>query len=377
MITNLKIQNFKSHSNTNLNLSNLNILTGMNGMGKSSVLQALLLLRQTYGKNMLDKGLELKGNLCQLGTAKDALYQSAENDLINFVIKSNDVNIYQWSFKVDLNKPIDTFLHKKSRVRDPVVKLKKISLFNNQFQYISAFRNGPVHDYEKDTSTVEMFNQISQKEGRCELVAHFLDYFRDKPISDASLKKNESDDDNSLIFQVKQWLQEISPEIDIDIEAQETSYRLNYSFSRGAGKTPTDKFRAYNIGFGISYSLPIIVAALHSPKDSIVLIENPEAHIHPEGQAKIMELICKAAKTGVQFIIETHSDHILNGLLVAVKKQILNPGETSIYFFDRETTMHETIVMHLPVLEGGKIKKPPKKFFDRMDIDLDTLMDMD
>ncbi|OQX97236.1 MAG: hypothetical protein B6I20_13100 [Bacteroidetes bacterium 4572_117] len=377
MISYISIRNFKSHADTALDLSNLNLFTGMNGMGKSSVMQAFLLLRQTYEKNMLDKGLELRSNLCSLGTAKDALYQSAEDDIISFTLGPGNNKVYRWSFKTNENRPNDTFIKIEPDSIGNISNLNEYSLFNNRFQYISAFRNGPVHDYEKDTSAVEMFNQISQKDGRCELVAHYLDYFKNKPVSHPSLKKNKNDNDKRLLTQVKSWLQEISPEIDIHIHPQETGYKVNYSFSRGAGKTSTNEFKAHNIGFGISYTLPIIVAALHSPKDSIVLIENPEAHIHPEAQAKLMELISKAAKAGVQFIIETHSDHILNGLLVSVKKQIINPNETKVYFFDRETTMHETKVMNLPVLEGGKIKKPPKKFFDRMDKDLDTLMDID
>ncbi|MCP4113591.1 MAG: DUF3696 domain-containing protein, partial [Desulfobacteraceae bacterium] len=248
------------------------------------------------------------------------------------------------------------------------------SLFNQNFQYISAFRNGPVQNYEKDTSGVELFHQISVKEGRCELIAHYLDFFRHEPVADDSLKKNPEDKDMELIVQAANWLKDISPEINIQVETLESSYKINYSFSRGPKKTPTKKFKAVNIGFGISYALPIVVAALHVPKDSIVLIENPESHIHPEGQAKLMELICKAAKAGVQFIIETHSDHIINGLLVATKHGLIEPDDSKIYFFDRNIASHATKSIHLPILPGGKIRKPPKGFFDRLDKDMETLM---
>ena len=376
MIKSINIKNFKSHSDTTLKLSNLNLFTGLNGMGKSSVMQILLLLRQTSQKNMLTRGLELKDDLCRLGTAKDALYQSSEDDIIKLELEFEKKDKLFWSFEINRNRLTDTFLKIQKTNVSNILKLQEINLFNNNFQYISAFRNGPVLDYEKDTSAVELFNQISLKEGRCEMIAHYLDYFKNDKINDPILKKNEKDDD-TLIFQVKSWLEEISPDINIHIEPLETSYKLYYSFNRGERKIPTEKFKAYNIGFGISYTLPIIVAALHSAKNSIVIIENPEAHIHPEAQAKLMELISKAAKAGVQFIIETHSDHIINGMLVAVKKQIIKPEETSVYFFDRETSTHATEVINLPVLEGGKIKKPPKGFFDRMDKDLLTLTDME
>jgi len=184
----------------------------------------------------------------------------------------------------------------------------------------------------------------------------------------------ENTTDDLLLYQVKNWLQIISPEIDVHIEALESSYRLNYSFSRGKNSVPTEKFRDLNIGFGISYTLPIIVVALHSPKDSLIIIENPEAHIHPSGQAKLMELLCKAAKAGVQFIIETHSDHIINGLLVACKKEIIDKEDINIYFFDRDLKSHSTKSYFLPILEGIKIKHPPEGFFDQIDKDMETLM---
>lgn len=374
MIKNLNIKNFKSHFSTDLELSKLNILTGLNGMGKSSVIQALLLLRQTFQKNMLEKGLELNAELCTIGVAEDALYQSAEDDLIEFSINlENDAHL-KWSFMVDDKKLSDTFLKIKESKNKSESDLNSISLFNQNFQYISAFRNGPVQNYEKDTSSVELFHQISVKEGRCELIAHYLDFFKHEPVADKSLKKNPKDKDMELIVQVANWLEDICPEINIHVEALESSYKINYSFSRGPKKTPTKKFKAINIGFGISDVLPIVVVALHVPKDSIVLIENPESHIHPDGQAKLMELICKAAKAGVQFIIETHSDHIINGLLVATKQGLIELNDSKVYFFDRNIASHATESTHLPILPGGKIRKPPKGFFDRLDKDMETLM---
>ena len=374
MITKLYIKNFKSHSRTNLEFSKLNILTGLNGMGKSSVIQTLLLLRQTFQKNMLEKGLELKSDLCNIGIAEDALYQSAEDDLIEFTLNFTNNEYRKWSFIVDDKKLSDTFLKiKESDKIESDSDLKTISLFNNNFQYISAFRNGPVQNYEKDTSGVELFHQISVKEGRCELIAHYLDFFRYEPVTDKSLKKN-SDEDSELIIQVANWLKDICPEIGIHVEAFESSYKINYNFSRGSQKTPTKKFKAINIGFGISYVLPIVVATLHAAEDSLLIIENPESHIHPDGQAKLMELICKAANAGVQFIIETHSDHIINGLLVATKKQLIEPNSSRVYFFNRNITTHATESIELPILPEGKIKRPPVGFFDRIEKDMEALM---
>ena len=108
--------------------------------------------------------------------------------------------------------------------------------------------------------------------------------------------------------------------------------------------------------------------------DKFIVIENPEAHIHPSGQAKLMDLICLAAQNGVQFLIETHSDHIVNGLLVATKRNVISPEQSRIYYFDREEESHATKSHLLAVLADGKIKNAPKGFFDQIDKDMSTLM---
>jgi len=368
MIKTFSIENFKSHHKTILNFSKVNIFTGLNGMGKSSIIQALLLLRQS---NKLDKGLELNGDLCSIGVVEDAIYQSSEEDFIRFSIDYGILGDFTWKFIADQTNINDTFLQTLEGSIEPNHPVS-INLFNNNFQYISAFRNGPTDDYIKNTSVVEHENQISKKEGRCEFVVHYLDFFGKKNIHQ-SLKRNP-DDDDSLIYQVKQWMREISPNINIHIKSSGLNYKIDYSFDRGEGQTPTLDFKAKNIGFGISYVLPIVVASLHAPKGSIIIIENPEAHIHPGAQAKLMELICKSAKNGVQFIIETHSDHIINGLLVATKNKIITKEDSSIYYFDRNEKKHATEAIHLPVLDGGKIQRPPKGFFDQLDIDMNILM---
>lgn len=377
MIQNLQLSNFKSHLNTSVNLRNITILTGLNGMGKSSIVQALLLLRQTYQKGLLNKGLNLNGDLCSIGTVSDCLYQYATTDEIAIAIRT-DTEKLKWSFSSELSNLSDTFIKSSSN------QLKAVDedyfLFSNHLQYISAFRNGPVNDYEKDTSSVELLNQISRKEGRCELVAHFLSFYQNEEINEnVCLSTN----DNTLKSQVEAWMRAISPNINISVKQSDNAFKINYSFNRGAGKVKTNDFKATNIGFGVSYVLPIVVASLqasiinnekYSNYDKFIIVENPEAHIHPKGQAKLMELIALAAKNGVQFLIETHSDHIINGMLVAIKKNMITAHETNIYFVDRDEAEHASIVHKLEVNEQGRIKNVPPDFFDQIDKDMKTLM---
>jgi predicted ATPase len=380
MIDKLQIKNFKVHADTKLDLSNINILTGMNGMGKSSVIQSLLLLRQTQIRGFLRRGLELNGELSSIGVASDAMYKYADSDHLELIL-TQDKKVYDWSFKVDSSNLSKTFIQSDNNVD---FNPEEISLFTNDFQYISAFRNGPVGDYEKDTSSVELLNQISRREGRSELVAHYFDFFNQYIVHDSLLKNIEAD--HSVRYQVEEWMREISPNLNIDVTPRDTSYVINYSYNRGQGETRTEPMRDTNIGFGVSYVLPIVVATLvansriseegseFKAARKLIIIENPEAHIHPRAQAKLMELICLAAANGVQFIIETHSDHIINGLLVAIKQKVLALDKAKIYYLTRNEKEHSSVAHPLDLQPGGKIRQPPAGFFDQIDISMKTLI---
>lgn len=93
---------------------------------------------------------------------------------------------------------------------------------------------------------------------------------------------------------------------------------VRYSTSNSLGEESTN---ALNMGFGVSYSLPIIVALLSAREGDILVLENPEAHLHPRGQRKIGELVALAAANGVQIFMETHSDHVLNGIRLSVRNK--------------------------------------------------------
>ena len=87
MITHLSINNLKLHNHTNLKLNGLTILTGMNGMGKSTVIQSLILLRQSFMMNDLDSGLNLKGDLCDAGMSGELACQTSMEHSLNINMK--------------------------------------------------------------------------------------------------------------------------------------------------------------------------------------------------------------------------------------------------------------------------------------------------
>ncbi len=332
-------------------------------------------MRQSHMKNRLDEGIDLNDPLCHVGSANDALYQYAKNDVIEFGLKVDQRPFL--SLKFQAHEIGSTFLNRANNISWP--DLGRTSLFNPHFQYLSAARLAPQENYPKDTYSVEKERQISSEQGRCELVAHFLHHYgkREKVRFDDLRHPRSRFDD--LLSQANAWTGEISPNTHVIVKDNEKNFEISYQFDLEGGQFPTNAFKAENVGFGISYSLPIIVAVLAAEKDAILLIENPESHLHPQGQAELAELMALAAQNGVQILMETHSDHIINGTLVAVKKyqtegKGISHDNVRIYYFDRDETCHATKAEAVPVLEGGRVIHPPKGFFDQFRMDIKTLM---
>lgn len=392
MIKRLKIKNFKIHSNTDLEFKNLNILTGTNGVGKSSVFQSLLLLRQSYEANVLGVGLQLNKPLCDIGFISDAIYQGGDTDEIEFKIDSSEIGIQSWKFKPLDKNPNKNFIPASSANPSNIdsdspylasvdSNLRAISLFNNNFQYLSAARWPPRETYPLDSNAVEVKRQLSLEKGQGELVVHFLYYYgkeKKESIRFNALKHSDTEFDD-LLSQTTAWEREISPGVNVEPAPSGKAFTLSYTFNKKDDITPTGPFSAENVGFGVSYALPIIVAALSSGPNSLILVENPEAHLHPRGQSELAKLLALAAQAGVQIIIETHSEHIINGVLVACKKyetegKGIDRELVRVYHFKRDEENHFSVALPIKILPDGKVDKQPDDFFDQTEKDLNYLL---
>ena len=375
MINKFQLKNFKIHSDLDIEFGNITILTGQNGMGKSSVMQSLLLLRQSYLQQPTFPGANLKGDLVNLGSVFDVECQACTDPQLYAMLQSTTGDLkFQFSYDKDVDdKDVDlsdTFLPVIDRP-DPEA-IQKCALFTKEFQYISAFRLGPQRSYERDTSIVQHQKQISKVNGQCEYTVHFLSYFGNKIhcIPELVLEGTEND---FLDTQVESWMQNVSPRVKVVITPEGNDFKLKYKYTR-EGELITDEMSAVNVGYGISYVLPVVVAILSATPGSLIMIENPEAHIHPRAQAELMKLLMKAAKAGIQIIIETHSDHIMNGVLVSIVKEPELLSIVKAYYFDRDDRKHTSIPIQLEILPDGRISNPPRGFFDQIDIDMRTIM---
>jgi predicted ATPase len=103
-------------------------------------------------------------------------------------------------------------------------------------------------------------------------------------------------------------------------------------------------------------------------------LENPEAHLHPKGQSAIGELLALTADDGVQVLVESHSDHLLNGIRMAVKQEKIKPEDVALRYFLRRDG-DQCSMFECPQVDArGRIDHWPDGFFDEWERSLMELV---
>lgn len=368
MLEFIRIQRFKTLLDASFPLSRLNLLSGLNGMGKSSLLQALLLLRQSHERNLLfDKGLLLKGDYVSLGIGRDILAERAELHSIEFLLTWSGIGPVHFGFSYEAMSNLQPL------IEPPVLKeAESLSLFNRNFQYLSAERIGPRPFYEISDYHVRDLNSLGNQG---EYAVHFIAENGLKPLAIPALR-HERSSTPYLLNNLDEWMSELSPGLRVHAALQPhlNSASLAYAFEQG--KEMTADFHPRNVGFGLTYVLPVMVAILRAKPGDLLLLENPESHLHPAGQTLIGRMCALAAANGVQMFVESHSDHFLNGIRVAVKRGIISPDGVKLFFLERDKSdpAHATTVLS-PEIDGeGRIAFWPDGFFDEWDRQLEHLL---
>jgi predicted ATPase len=177
---------------------------------------------------------------------------------------------------------------------------------------------------------------------------------------------------NKFQHHVNAWLSYIIDGVTIvpvkDSETHTARIAVENTFSKGRPIFPT------NTGFGISYSLPIIVSCLLARKGAFLIIENPEAHLHPSAQSKLGLFLGVMANSGVKILLETHSDHIINGIQIAVAEKKINYELVSLNFFSYQENSTQPEVQRINLKKMGELTDWPKGFFDQTQIDYSRLI---
>lgn len=362
MVRSIYLKNFKCFEEISVECRLLNLFTGINGMGKSTIIQALLLLRQT--SEVVVPGREnhalLNGKYVSLGTLKDISYWYKKDEEIRISLKE-DTDCFECKYSSERNALL---------VQYQIIKLQPENLGGAGFEYISAERLGPRRYY--DDLERESYSSAQVGVNGEHTISSLYSLGSDLKVYENI--KHDGEGSDILELQVNAWMSEISPGIKVKAVPylDANLMGLRYAKQSRLGEESTN---AVNMGYGVSYALPVVVALLKARKGDILIIENPEAHLHPKGQRQIGELAAKAAANGVQIIMETHSDHVLNGVRLAVKQNEIQPEKVAIHYFgvyeEEGIWKHEKTSPE--IMEDGSLTNWPEGFFDEWDKAIDLL----
>ena len=358
MIEELTIRNFKCFRNEKTFVfSKLNLLTGINGRGKSSLLQAILVLTQSAWYIADIKNLIINGEIISLGNFDDIKNSETKKDeTIYFRFRLNDIEgDIELEYKENPKEPLRAI---RKNTKAPSEKIKFFSDRISKVHFVCADRLGPVKYVEK--INLPDFMHVGQRgEYAINILANSINLDN---VNDLLYRGKDA---NSIIQQTMEWLGYILEGAKIDIRGKDTESSILYMLINN--KQNSYAYKPINVGFGYSYILPLIITGLIAKPGEIVMIENPEAHLHPRAQSRIAEFFALVASCGVQVFIESHSEHILNGFRVSTLKPDipLKYDDFIIHYFNENFESEKLFVN-----EKGKIENWPFGFFDQEEIDL-------
>ncbi len=295
------------------------------------------------------------------------LYEGADEDVIEISLDvgAPDQTVHK-AFRFAYDRESD-------RLQDPSIENAGLypdvsPIQSPKVTYISADRLGP----RKTLPLSESRARTGDLGVQGQFVLHLLLENGTRPLieGDPRLRAAPS---LRLSDQVDAWLQEISPGCHLEFEAVRAADLAisGFKFDR-EGDVSSRRFRATNVGFGLSYVLPVVVGLLACRPESLVIVENPEAHLHPKGQTRLGQLAARAAASGSQVIIETHSDHFMDGVRIEVREGRLQASDTAFHYFIR-TGIEATVIS--PIINAdGRLSEWPAGFFDQHDENLAKLL---
>ncbi|WP_026661320.1 AAA family ATPase [Butyrivibrio sp. AC2005] len=324
MIRQLEIKNFKCFEDVTFNFKNLNILTGPNSSGKSTVIQALLANQQSEVSGINNS---YNGRYIKLGQLSD----------IKNCYTRGDISI--------------------SGDRDVAAKEQKVV-------YLTTERQGPETDYKQN------LDDETEIGIRGEYAFDFLSKMRLSSIREQDFIFDDSWGIN-LGNQVDYWLSYLCG-YTVTAERIEGTTTVKVSFRTDDN---VKEFKAVHVGTGVTYLAIIIIAALSCKKTDLLIIENPELYLHPAAQSRFTEFFVFMASKGLQIVLETHSDHIINGVRKSLKKKRITPDDVEIFFLKKKDGISLPVIIELS--DEGVIKNQERGFFDQFDDDLDILLGFD
>ena len=372
MIEKIHVMALKSIRDLTVKCSNLNLFVGTNSSGKSTFLQALLLMVQQ----------ELNGKYISIGEFREVRNYNMPNAPIKIEIKDRNKKKLDWIEFIE-DKEKETYNINSSLNNSSIIEImdfmngsdheqKDYLADNGEFHYLSCHRIGA-----KDIYTKNMLNESDFGiDGENALA--FLLKKESEPIS-KELEVKDADITNSLLDQVNYWLSYIVGTTLSINDIKKTNYlQVKYNNNPANASSEALYSRPINVGSGISYLISIIIACLGSENGSIIIIENPEIHLHPKAQSRLCEFLYFVSKSGRQLFVETHSDHIFNGLRVGIASKKMAKKNITVNFFamneNCETQCNPIVFKEYGKVVGTNDKMDINDLFDQFEIDLNRML---
>ena len=327
MIQDIILKGFKSFVDQTIALSPLTVLTGLNSSGKSSVIQAIRMFNALHqGKSPL---LDGHGGIQEMVSRL-----TSEMVITLHLTDGAELSFDGGNYK---EEGVESFPY---------------------MTYIGAIRVGA-------EPTIPVLNDNFEIGEKGENTLNRLNHFAQTPLDERLMP--EGGEGVTLEYMVKGWLKYISPNVKFEYKI-EPKADMSYSTYNGD--------RSANVGFGLSYTLPIIVALLSSTidKGSVVLVENPEAHLHPKGQTEMGRLIGLCVECGSQVIVETHSDHLFDGLRIFTKRTEGFNDKMKAYWFEQKGDDGTTAFAITVDKDGRYTEDCPSGFFDQFENNASALL---
>ena len=377
----IEVGNFKCYEALDLPCAPLTVLTGYNAAGKSTALQALLLLAQALRTAAGAKELPLNGDVVRLGSEGDVLRRGSVVPSFRLGVRTADERIL-WTFGSQGARSGRGLVPLRALEYEHRGKIKTagtrgpgriwpprggagspLATTLRSTAYIGAARAVPLDSFPVPRTSSLPAGDVGASG---EFAPYWYLELTDESVDAA--RRHPQDASETLRAQVDKWLSEFFPgaRATADRLSPDAPIRLSFSLSRTSPWA-----RPANVGFGLSYAFPMLVALLTREKGSIVVVDSAEAHLHPRAQSAVGRLLGQMAGAGLQIFVETHSDHLLSGVRLAVRDGLVQPDDVALHFVGQGGVPGQITTLTLD--KSGAVSDWPEGFFDQAENDLAIL----
>jgi hypothetical protein len=399
----LSTAGFKSISDvTNIELSKLTILAGANSSGKSSALQPMLLLKQTLEASYDPGDLLLNGPNVQFTSVRQLLSKTDDDPkmlMIGIATPSLAVidaftagdrglrlfrTTYQWNDeegsrkaalepnmtrrKLLRNLPPDA-----ERFREVIAKQSEWDVVRQRCFYgvapsfISSadLSLGPAHMIDVIRRVIHVPGLRGNPErtyGTTAVGAQFPGTFERYVASIVAAWQSDRDERLRMIGSDLRKLDLTWKVAARQLDDTQVELRVG-RLRRGSRGGAQDMVNIADVGFGVSQTLPVLVALRAADSSNLVYVEQPEIHLHPRAQIALGSVLADAVGRGVQVVVETHSALLLLSIQTLVAEGQLSADDVKLHWFTRND-LGDTKVKTARLEDDGSFGDWPEDFAD-------------